>query len=174
MAEENIEPECTAWLKEVLAVFPKLSEKNITAEYSDLNSNSTSAMNYDSHLDYDFDPEALLVGDNTTVKEKKICPGYFKILVNSRLKRIRTPLLRKQVVQHDIMHHLLTIEEQEKAGTTLEGKKKRVVTKSKKFEKKLFEKYNQFRQAKGIAKIEKAEHLEAAIHRVLHTINWRQ
>ena len=176
MAEEKSptnEDECATLLTEVRAVFPKLQRINIEAAYEESFGNNISSMSGASKKDLDFDPEALLTGEETKVVEKKVAAENYAIHINQKLKRIRTQLLRKQVVQHTIMHHLLMVEE-DLENLQENQKGKRIVTAGRRFRKKLFERYNQLRQSMGIAEIEKPEHLDAAIHRILHTINWWQ
>lgn len=175
MLEEKPESgnECIEWLAETRKVFPKLQGMNIEISYEEFLGNNLSTMSGASKKEMNFDPEALLMGEETIVVEKKIAAENYAIHMNQKLKRIRTPLLRKQVAQHSIMHHLLTIEEDfENLQENPQGK--RIVTRGKRFQKKLFERYNLLRESRGIAKIEKPGHLDTAIHRILHTINWWQ
>ncbi|MFH0954494.1 MAG: hypothetical protein V1777_00100 [Candidatus Micrarchaeota archaeon] len=171
---ENKAKECGVWLNEALRVFPNLAGKDIRAEYKEMSGLDTSVLNYYSKKDLDLDPEGLLLGENTNVRETLVVSPKYEIFVNSRLLRVRTPAIRKPVVQHSIMHHLLAIEEREAIAGDATVEKRRLVTHSKKFDEKVFQKFNQLRELSGIAKIEKIEHLETAIHRIMHTINWWQ
>lgn len=165
--------ECEEWLKECLLVFPEIKRKKLSIDYKEHLSKKLGCVSAKIEKKLDFNPEALLLGEETTISEKKSKPGEFKIFINSRLQRIGNIALRKQIVQNIIIHELLHISNEDLFTLSKEysrRKKKKVHIND--FEEEVFNRYNKLRELRGIMQIQKKEHLDIAIQRILETIRW--
>ncbi len=121
----------------------------------------------------DFNPESLLLGEPTIMRRKIKKPQEFKIYVNQKLQDIENPALRKEIVQHILIHELLHIESEDIITLSKQfGKRKKKKIHTREFEEEIFMRFNILREKKGIIKIEKIKHLEIAIHKILDSINW--
>lgn len=165
--------ECMLWLDEARQVFTKLDKKTILAEYKKMNRKSLGFIRSKIEQKIDFDPEALLLGEDYKVRKKRTKPSEFRIFINQELQRIKNEALRKQIVQSIMMHELLHIENEDLVTLSKDynrRKKKRIHIKE--FEEEIFKRFNQLRRIKGIMEIEKKEHLDMAINRILQSINF--
>lgn len=89
------------------------------------------------------------------------------------MHRIGNIALRKQIVQKIIIHELLHIENEDLFTLSKEynrRKKKKIHVND--FDEEVFKRYNQLRELKGIMQIQRKEHLDIAIQRILETIHW--
>ncbi|MCG2718399.1 MAG: hypothetical protein L6408_06155 [Nanoarchaeota archaeon] len=165
--------ECMLWLDEIRQPFPKLDKKVILAEYKKMSKKSLGFVKAKIEQKIDFDPEALLLGKNPKIKKKRTKPSEFKIFINQELQKIKNEALRKQVVQSIMVHELLHIENEDLVTLSKDyrrRKKKKIHTKY--FEEEYFKRFNQLRKMKGIMEIEKKEHLNIAINKILQSIDF--
>jgi hypothetical protein len=167
------ENECKDWMKECLIVFPEIKKKKIEISYKKIISKKLGYVSAKIEKNYDFNPEELLLGKNICIKEKRKKPKEFKIYINDKLVKIKNIALRKEIVQNIIIHELLHI-----ANDDLFTLSKNINKRKKKkihvnhFEEQIFKRYNKLREIKGIMQIQKKEHLDIAISRILESINW--
>ena len=122
----------------------------------------------------DFDPEALLLGQKTTVRKKLTKPSEFRIFINSSLQKIGNVALRKEVAQSILIHELLHIGSRGFSYTfkrIFKEKKEKIHVNQ--FEDEVFKRFNMLREKKGIMQIEKKSTLEAALSRILASIRWK-
>ena len=165
--------EITEWLKETLEVFPEIKRKKIDADYKKIASKRLGYVTAMIPRDFDLDPEALLLGTTNSVRKKRIKPKEFKILINERMNKIGNIALRKQIVQHILIHELLHIANEDLFTLSKEynrRKKKKIhITE---FEDEVFIRFNKLRELKGIMQIQKRDHLDIAIQRILESIRW--
>jgi len=161
------------WLDECLTVFPEIRRKKINIDYKKINSKRLGYVSAKIERELNFDAEALLLGEDTNVKEKKKNPKEFKIFINDKFEKIKNIALRKQIVQNVIIHELLHIANDD-LFTLSKDYKKRIKKKIhvNEFKNEVFNRFNKLRELKGIMKIEKKEHLEIAIQRILESIGW--
>ena len=102
--------ECMEWLHEARDVFPSLDKKAIMSEYKGMSPTRLGCVKAKIEQKLDFDPEALLLGQKSTVRKTISKPSEFQIFINSSLQKIGNVALRKQVVQSILIHELLHIE----------------------------------------------------------------
>ena len=165
--------ECKEWLEETREVFPELKRKKIEADYKLMNHKKLGFVSAKIEKRMNFNAEALLLGEDTTVRHNKIKPKEFKIFINTELQRIKNIALRKQIVQSILIHELIHIENEDLFTLSKEysrRKKKKIHVHD--FEEEVFNRYNKLRELKGIMQIQKHEHLEAAIQRILESMHW--
>src|SRR3989338_5452874 len=105
--------ECKEWLEEVREVFPELKRKRIVADYRSMSHKKLGFVSAKIEKTMNFDADALLLGEDTTVRHKKIKPKEFKIFANAQLQRIKNIALRKQIVQSILIHELTHIENED-------------------------------------------------------------
>ena len=163
------------WLNEALQVFPTLSRKTILAGYKRIKSKKLGYVTAKIEQKLDFDPEALLLGEQTDIKKRRLKPKEFKIFINQDLESISNIALRKEVVQNILIHELLHIESEDLITLSKEydrRKKKKIHIND--FEEEVFNRYNKLRELKGIMQIQKREYLQIAIQRILESINWHK
>ncbi len=161
------------WLHETRIVFPRLDNKIILAEYKKMSNKKLGFVKANFEQISDFNPEALLLGKKIIIKNKRIKPKEFNIYINHELQKIKNPALRKEIIQHILIHELLHIESEDLITLSKQyGRRKRKKVHIKDFHDKIFERYNLLREKKGIIKIGKREHLDIAIQRILESINW--
>lgn len=165
--------ECPEWLYEVRQIFPKLDKKVILSEYKDMSGRRLGYVSANISHKLDFNPENLILGKNTEVKKIIEKPHEFSVFINSDLQKIKNIALRKEIVQNIMIHELLHIESEDLITISKDfsrrGKKKIHIHD---FKEEIFNRYNKLREIKGIMKIEKREHLEIAISRILESIKW--
>lgn len=165
--------ECMEWLGEARNVFPNLDKKVILAEYKRLGRKSLGCVKAKIEQKIAFNPEDLLLGRSNEMKKVRVKPKEFMILINQDLQKIKNPALRKEVVQSILMHELLHIEQEDLITLSKDysrRRKKKVHVNE--FEEEVFNRYNRLRELKGIMQIEKKEHLDMAIQRILESIDW--
>jgi len=165
--------ECEEWLKECLLVFPEIKRKKICISYKEISSKKLGYVSAKIEKKLDFNPEALLLGEDSHIKEKKSKPKEFKIFINSKLNRVSNIALRKEIVQNIIIHELLHIGNEDLFTLSKEynrRKKKKIHVND--FKDEVFNRYNKLRESKGIMQIQKKEYLDIAVHRILETIKW--
>lgn len=165
--------ECMEWLAEARNVFPSLDKKVVLAEYKRLGRKSLGCVKARIEQKTVFNPEDLLLGKSSEVRKVRVKPKEFTILINQDLQKVRNIALRKEIVQSIMMHELLHIEQEDLVTLSKDyGRRKKKKVHINEFEEEVFERYNKLRETKGIMQIEKKEHLEIAIQRILESINW--
>ena len=123
----------------------------------------------------DLDPEALLLGKSNKIKKRRLKPKEFKILINQDLQRIKNPALRKEIVQHILIHELTHIESGDLFTLSkIFSRRKKKKIHINEFEEEVFNRYNKLRALNRIMQIQKREHLDIAIHRILESIDWHK
>lgn len=168
MAEEIKE-----WLSEVMQVFPNIKRKKITTDYKKIKSRKLGYVTAKIEQKLDFDPEALILGEQNKVKKRNLKPNEFRIFINQDLKRIKNPALRKEIVQNILIHELLHIESEDLITLSKDySKRKKKKIHVKDFDDEVFNRYNKLRKLKGIMQISERKHLDVAISRILESINW--
>ena len=172
LEEKNMD-ECKDWLNETLEVFPKLKRKSIEADYKKMPRKKLGFVSAKIENKLDFDAEALILGETNSVNLKRVKPKEFKISINVELQKIRNIALRKQIIQHILIHELLHIENEDLLTLSKKyNKRKKKKIHVKDFEESVFSRYNELRELKGIMQIQKRAHLDVAIQRILESINW--
>ena len=167
--------ECLAWLKEAKEVFPGLKRKKIFLNYKKMTGRKLGYVSAKMPNEFDFDPEALLLGKLTSIRKRTLKPKEYNIFLNQDLEKIKNIALRKQIIQHVLMHELLHIESGDLITLSKSyNKRKKKKIHIKDFEEEVFKRFNQLRKLKGIKQIEKREHLNIAIQRILESINWQK
>lgn len=161
------------WLNEAREVFPKLDKKVILAEYKKMSAKKLGFVRAKIEKSLDFDAEAFILGNDTRIKTKVKEPNEFNIFINEELRKIKNEALRKEIIQYIIIHELLHIESKDLVTLTKQfsrRKKKKIHTHD--FEQEILDRYNLLREKRSIIKIDKVEHLERAISRILESIGW--
>ncbi len=165
--------ECMEWLHETRTIFPKLDNKIILTEYRKMSNKKLGYVSAKIEQKLDFNPESLLLGEPTIMRRKIKKPQEFKVYINQKLQDIENSALRKEIVQHILIHELLHIELDDLVSLSKQYKRrKRKKIHTREFEEEIFRRFNILREKKGITKIEKIKHLEIAIHKILDSINW--
>ncbi|MDI6738081.1 MAG: hypothetical protein QME12_06230 [Nanoarchaeota archaeon] len=166
--------ECMEWLHDARDVFPLLDKKAITSEYKKMSPKKLGCVHAKIEQRLDFDHEALLLGESSNIRKTRAKPSEFRIFINSSLQKVGNIALRKQVVQSILMHELLHIEAEDLLTLSKEysrRKKKKIHVKD--FENEVFRRFNMLREKKGILQIEKKEHLDIALGRIMNSVRWK-
>ncbi len=165
MAE--FEGECSEWLNECLKVFPELGKKYVAiARYYRLPKKMLSRIRINK-LNMDIDVEALLLHGESKPESRIVLRGFCEIQINNRLKEIENKEVRKQIVQHTMIHNLLYAERKDLETT---GKKKGAKQKKKdeeEFDEEVFQRFNKLRELNGLPPIKKREDLDLAFAKIL-------
>lgn len=170
---DSQENECSAWLEECIKAFPKLKDYKISCRYAMLRQNLVFTTHSSVTTMRNVEPEeVLLKGDsNVTITRKE--SKSFKIDMNQNLRKIRIPILRKQVVQYYLISELVRIDNLELVVVSKEGERaKRRCLPKKEFEEKLHQKFNELRAASGLPPIGNMENVEKAISKILSEITF--
>ena len=163
------------WLNEVLQVFPTLNKKTVLADYKKIRSKKLGYVTAKIEQKLDFDLEALLLGEQTNIKRRRLKPKEFRIFINQDLERINNIALRKEIVQNILIHGLLHVESEDLITLSKDyNKRKKKKIHINDFEEEAFNRYNKLRELKWIMQIQKREHLQIAIQRILESINWHK
>lgn len=148
--------ECSEWLSECMKVFPKLKKYVITAGYSRAPQKVLARVKVRITRFKDIDVEALLLRGESKTKVTRKLDECYQIEISNRLREIENVEVRKQVVQHSMIHELLHIER--KDLETLDKNHRRRRQKKihvKEFEEEVFQRYNQLRELSGLPAIQK-------------------
>jgi hypothetical protein len=164
--------ECEEWLEVSRKIFPKLRRRKIGVRYTKMTRKKLGCVTAKIPREFDFDPEALLLGKETPIRKKTTMPDYYQISIN---QDIQNPALRKQVVRHILIHELLHVEygdlvAQTKSYSQRKRKKFHVAD----FEQEVFNRFNQIRELENLPTIQKKEHMNAAIQKILASLDWRK
>jgi hypothetical protein len=123
-------------------------------------------------LNVDIDVEALLLHGESKSESKIGLRGFCQIQINKKLKEIENREVRKQIVQHSIIHNLLYVERKDFETT---GEKKKGDRQKKKdeeeFDEEVFQRFNKLRELNGLPPIKKREDLDLAFSKVLTKLN---
>ena len=167
--------ECTEWLNEVKNVFPSLKRKFFYVDYEKMSHKRLACVKAKIEQKINFNPESLLLGESNRIKKTRSSPKEFEVLINQDLKRLVNPALRKQIVQYLLIHEMLHIESKDliTLSKNYSRRKKRKIHVNE-FEGEVFRRFNKLRELKGIMQIEKREHLDIAINKILESINWHK
>ena len=165
--------ELNLWLSEVKRVFPKLIRKSISVDYKSISKKKLGYVKAKIEQKLDFDAESLLLGQKTEMKKQLKIPSDYKIFINQELLKIKNTALRRQIVQHILIHELLHIENHDLITLSKDyNRRKQKKIHLDECENEIFKRFNQLRALDNIMEIEKREHLEIAISRILEGINW--
>lgn len=170
---DPMENECSAWLQDCMKAFPKLKDYKITCKYARLRPNLVFTTHSSVTAIRNVEPEeVLLKGDsNVTITRKE--SKSFKMDLNQNIRKIRNPLLRKQVMQYYMISELVRIDNLELVTTVKEGERaKRKRMPKKEFDEKLRLKFNELRAASGLAPIGNMENVERAVSKILSEITF--
>jgi len=161
------------WLDECLLVFPEIKRKKININYKKIASKRLGYVSAKIEKSLNFDAEALLLGEYTKINEVKKKPKDFKIFINSRFQKIGNIALKKQIVLQVIIHELLHIMDEDLFTISKDyNKRKKKKIHVNDFKEEVFNRYNKLRELKGIIQIQKKEHLDIAISKILENIGW--
>ncbi|OYT34546.1 MAG: hypothetical protein B6U87_01860 [Candidatus Aenigmarchaeota archaeon ex4484_52] len=161
------------WLKEVRSVFRVLNKKTILADYKKMSRKKLGFVRSRIKHKIDFDAVALLLGKSKAQKIQKtiVKPNEFEIFINQDLQKIKKEILRKEIVQHILIHELLHIENEDLITISKNyNKRKKKKIHINKFDEEIFNRYNKLRKLKGIMQIQKREYLDMAIKKILKSV----
>ena len=160
--------ETTKWLNECIKVFPKIKKHDIRCEYSKLPKNVLGRVKISYVEEKDIDAKALLLDGKRKIKIKRKTDDNFKIELSEKLKKIDNIELRRQVVQHTIIHELLHIEHNDFDTLSKDYKKRRKKKiHVKEFKEEVFKRFNQLRELNDIPMIENRDDLDLAINKIV-------
>lgn len=172
-----MEDECSEWVNECLKVFPKLGKYVVTARYYRLSKKLLSRIRMNT-LNVDIDVEDLLLRGESKSEPKIALRGFLEIQINNKLKEIENREVRKQIVQHTMIHNLLYAEKKDlesegenKKAETNKKKKKQKKKEEEEFEEEVFQRFNKLRELNGLPPIKKREDLDLAFSKVLTKLN---
>ena len=156
--------ELEQWLKECMQVFPSLKRIKIECKYKKLPKNTLGRVKGKVLMKREIDIEALLIEGKVKAKIKREKPKEYEIEINEKLKGIKKEVIRKQIVQHTIIHELLHIENEDLISLTKDYKRR----KKKKLHVKEFK--NEVRKLNGLPPIERKEDLDMAIGKIVEEL----
>nr|MDO8082673.1 hypothetical protein [Candidatus Freyarchaeota archaeon] len=162
-----MEDECSEWIDECLKVFPKLGKYVITARYYRMSKKMLSRIKMYTLSSKDIDVEALLLRGESKSETKVELRGFCQIQINSRLREIENAEVRKQIVQHAMIHDLLHAERKDFKTSGKNKKAKQKKAYEKEFDEEVFQRFNKLRELNGLPAIKKREDLDLAISKVL-------
>ena len=162
-----MEDECSEWLNECLKVFPKLGKNVVTARYYRLPKKVVSRIKMYSLGLKGIDVEALLLRGESKKDVKVDLSEIYEIQVNRTLSRIENAEVRKQLVQHTIVHNLLHAERKDLKNPDKNKKDKQNEEYKKGFEEEVFQRFNKLRELNGLPIIKNRKDLELAFNKVL-------
>jgi len=163
--------EAVKWLKECMEVFPLLKKHNITCKYSKLPKNVLGRVKICYVEEKDIDTRALLIEGRRRVSITRKRDDEYKIEISEKLKKVKEPELRRQVVEHTIIHELLHIEENDFdviAEDYKTRKKKKIHVKA--FKEEVFRRFNQLRELCKVPVIENRDDLDLAINKIVTSL----
>ena len=153
MNEESHEAELMDWLHEARNVFPKLDKSVIFCDYKEMSDKKLGFVKGKVAHIHDFDAEALLLGEKTTIRKKIVKPPEYGIFINSKIRKIRHPLLRKQIAHTVIIHELYHVEQDDLVTISKEfSRRKRKKIHTHNFFEEVFDRYNSSGKAKACQK----------------------
>ncbi len=118
------------------------------------------------------DPESLLLYGRAEPKIRRKISGDFEIKINEKLRKIKNPAMRKQVVQYVLIHELLHLENKDLLALSKSyGKRKKKRIHVAELEKMAFERFNQLRELTGMPRIRRVEDLKLAINKIASELN---
>lgn len=121
----------------------------------------------------DVDPEALLLEGRSDAVIKIKTGGEYTIQINSNIRKVRNPLLRRQVVHHTLIHELLHIENKDLITLSKAyGRRKKKRIHKKEFDEKVHARFNEIRAKSGMPPIKNMADADAAINKVLSDIKF--
>lgn len=159
--------EVVEWLFECRKVFPKLDKFAIEGAYAPLSYKLLGRMKGAAVSFTDIDAARLLLEGVADRKRSIKSENKFQIEVNQNLQKIDPPELRKQVVQHVLLHELMHIDYQDHIVSAKSyARRKRKKFHTKEFEEKIHEKYNAIRKAQGLPEIPDADNVHLAVNKI--------
>ena len=152
-------------------VFPSLKGIKIECKYKKLPKNTLGRIKGKVFMKRDIDVETLLIEGKAKVKIKREKPREYEIEINEKLKGIKKEVIRKQIVQHTIIHELLHIENDDLISLTKDYKRrKKKKLHVKEFKDEVFKRYNEMRKLNGLLPIERKEDLDMAIGKIVREL----
>jgi len=166
MTQEN---ELDKWLNECLKAFPEMKRSiKIKCFYKKTPKKCLGRVKGEIEIKEDIDAEALLLEGKVKRKVIRKKPKKYEIEINENLKKIKGKPIRKQIVQHVIVHELLHILNEDILSLSKDyrkRKKKKIHVKD--FRKEVFRRYNEVRKINNLPLISKREDLDLAINKIL-------
>jgi len=163
--------ELEEWMKECMNVFPSLKGIKIECKYRKLPKNTLGRIKGKVFMKRDIDVETLLIEGKAKVKIKREKPREYEIEINEKLKGIKKEVIRKQIVQHTIIHELLHIENDDLISLTKDYKRrKKKKLHVKEFKNEVFKRYNEMRKLNGLPPIERKEDFDMAIGKIMREL----
>ena len=154
-----------------MQVFPSLKRIKIECKYKKLPKNTLGRVKGKVLMKRDIDIEALLIEGKVKAKIKREKPKEYEIEINEKLKGIKKEVIRKQIVQHTIIHELLHIENEDLISLTKDYKRrKKKKLHVKEFKNEVFKRYNEVRKLNGLPPIERKEDLDTAIGKIVEEL----
>ena len=154
-----------------MKVFPSLKGKKIECKYKKLPKNTLGRVKGKVFMKRDIDIEALLIEGKVKAKIKREKPKEYEIEINEKFKGIKKEAIRKQIVQHTIIHELLHIENEDLISLTKDYKRrKRKKLHVKEFKNEVFKRYNEVRKLNGLPPIQRREDLDMAIGKIVEEL----
>ena len=101
--------ELNKWLNESLMAFPEIKGIEIKCFYRKTPKKCLGRVKGEIEIKKDIDAEALLLEGKVKKKIVRKKPKNYEIEINENLKKIKERAIRKQIVQHVIIHELLHI-----------------------------------------------------------------
>ena len=154
-----------------MQVFPSLKRIKIECKYKKLPKNTLGRVKGKVLMKREIDIEALLIEGKVKAKIKREKPKEYEIEINEKLKGIKKEVIRKQIVQHTIIHELLHIENEDLISLTKDYKRrKKKKLHVKEFKNEVFKRYNEVRKLNGLPPIERKEDLDTAIGKIVEEL----
>ena len=154
-----------------MQVFPSLKRIKIECKYKKLPKNTLGRVKGKVLMKRDIDIEALLIEGKVKAKIKREKPKEYEIEINEKLKGIKKEVIRKQIVQHTIIHELLHIENEDLISLTKDYKRrKKKKLHVKEFKNEVFKRYNEVRKLNGLPPIERKKDLDMAIGKIVEEL----
>ncbi len=159
--------EVIEWLFECRKVFPKLDRFAIEGTYAPLSHKLLGKMKGTAVSFTDIDAAKLLLEGIADKKRSIKSANKFQIEVNQNLQKIEPAELRKQVVQHVLLHELMHIDYKDHVVSAKSyARRKRKKFHTKEFEERIHEKYNQIRKTQGLPEIPDSDNVHLAVNKI--------
>jgi hypothetical protein len=160
--------ECRKWVKDCLAVFPKVKRMRIQISccYAKVPNHVLGRTRGSVMVDRDVDPESLLLKGTADATIRRKMSKNFSIEINSILAGVTNEKMRENTVKNVLIHELMHVERSdllELSKNYQRRKRKKVHTG---LEEEAFRRYNELREIEGLPKIKNKHDLEAAISKV--------
>ncbi len=168
-----MENECMDWLNECMKAFPNLKKYTIACGYAKTPEHIMGRLHSSVAINREVNAEEVLLGGKSAVIVREETSKDFRIEINTKLRNIRNPLLRKQVVMHTIIYELVRIDNMNMVIVRKEGERTRRMRLNKKeFEEEFLRKFNEVRALSGLPPVANMANVNAAIAKILSEIKY--